>query len=171
MIFVSGIHGVGKSHFCAMVKEILGIDTYSASSLIMEKKKCDFSRDKLVSEMDNNQAYLLQALTDLKASKEKFILDGHFCLLNVSGEICRISCETFIAMHPDAIILLTEKEDVISTRRKECDNLEVSPEDICIFQREEKKYAKEIAATLNAQLFISSGADDLHRAIDFIKTL
>lgn len=74
-------------------------------------------------------------------------------------------------MHPDAIILLTEKEDVISTRRKERDNLEVSPEDICIFQREEKKYAKEIAATLNAQLFISSGADDLHRAIDFIKTL
>lgn len=31
MIFVGGIHGVGKTYFCNMIKEILGIKNYSAS--------------------------------------------------------------------------------------------------------------------------------------------
>ena len=39
MIFISGIHGVGKSHFCNQVEEELNIVTYSASKLIAEKKK------------------------------------------------------------------------------------------------------------------------------------
>ena len=37
MIFVSGVHGVGKSYFCNLVKESTGIETYSASTLIAEK--------------------------------------------------------------------------------------------------------------------------------------
>ncbi len=34
MIFVSGIHGVGKTYFCNMIKDKLGIKNYSASQLI-----------------------------------------------------------------------------------------------------------------------------------------
>ena len=39
------------------------------------------------------------------------------------------------------------------------------------FQQEEFDYAKEIAAKINARLFISNGVKDLNRAIDFIKSL
>ncbi len=38
MIFVSGVHGVGKSYFCNLVKDSVGIETYSASALIATKK-------------------------------------------------------------------------------------------------------------------------------------
>ena len=46
MIFVSGIHGVGKTFFCNQVKEQPGIDTYSASKLIAEKRSRNFSADR-----------------------------------------------------------------------------------------------------------------------------
>ena len=39
MIFVSGVHGVGKSYFCNLVKNSVGIETYSASALIATKKR------------------------------------------------------------------------------------------------------------------------------------
>ena len=38
MIFVSGVHGVGKSYFCNLVKEVTAIKTHSSSPLIAEKK-------------------------------------------------------------------------------------------------------------------------------------
>ena len=55
MIFVSGIHGVGKTFFCDRVKEKLGIATYSASKLIAEKRSRNFSADKIVEDIDENQ--------------------------------------------------------------------------------------------------------------------
>ncbi len=46
MIFVSGVHGVGKSYFCKLVKDSVGIETYSASALISAKKRSGFAKDK-----------------------------------------------------------------------------------------------------------------------------
>ncbi len=90
MIFISGVHGVGKSYFCDMVKTETGIESYSASTLITQKEHSGFSKDKLIPDIDDNQQYLLQAVSELRDSGENFILDGHFCLLNASGEITRI---------------------------------------------------------------------------------
>ena len=39
MIFVSGVHAVGKTYFCNIVKERLGIKIYSSSQLIAERRK------------------------------------------------------------------------------------------------------------------------------------
>lgn len=55
MIFVSGVHGVGKSYFCNLVKESTGIETYSASTLIAAKKQSEFSKHKLIPDIDDNQ--------------------------------------------------------------------------------------------------------------------
>ncbi len=46
MIFISGVHGVGKSYFCDMVKKATGIESYSASTLITQKKHPGFARKK-----------------------------------------------------------------------------------------------------------------------------
>lgn len=124
MIFISGVHGVGKSYFCNMVKAETGIESYSASTLITQKKHSDFSKDKLIPDIDDNQQYLLQAVNELKASEQNFILDGHFCLLNAAGEITRIPYDTFTSLKPDAITLLMEKSEVIVARRKDRDGIE-----------------------------------------------
>lgn len=44
MIFVSGIHGAGKTYFCNIIKEKLGIKNYSASQLIAERRKKIFQQ-------------------------------------------------------------------------------------------------------------------------------
>lgn len=171
MIFISGVHGVGKSYFCDMVKSETGIESYSASTLITLKKHSGFSKDKLIPDIDDNQQYLLQAVSELRDSGENFILDGHFCLLNATGDITRIPYDTFTSLKPDAIILLTEKSEVIAARRKERDGIEASVQEIEAFQQEECAYAKEVAADIDAILFVSGGAGDLAQAIEFIKSL
>lgn len=66
MIFISGVHGVGKTYFCDMVKKELGINAYPASQLIAKKKKAGFDSSKLVSDIDKNQQYLLMAVKELR---------------------------------------------------------------------------------------------------------
>ena len=102
MVFVSGVHGVGKSYFCDILKKRLNISSHTASSLITERKKARFSTDKHVADIDINQLYLLEAVKELKDRDEEFLLDGHFCLLDQTGKITRIPLETFIRLSPDA---------------------------------------------------------------------
>lgn len=171
MIFVSGVHGVGKSYFCNLVKETTGIKTYSASSLIAEKKQLEFAKDKLIPDIDDNQQFLLLAVDELKASGRNYILDGHFCLMNASGEVQRISYDTFTMLKPDAIVLLTEEPEIIVSRRRKRDGITITVESVENFQREERLYADEVAKSIGAKIFISKGAKDLMRAIEFIKSL
>lgn len=169
MIFISGVHGVGKSYFCNKVKEKLGIDTFSASKLISERKHSGFSCDKLISDIDDNQQYLLMAVRDLNAAGSDYLLDGHFCLLNADGYVTRIPKDTFIALNPDAIVLLTEKPKTIAERRKQRDGIDHNTDSIQQFQEEETAYAKEVSETLGIPLKVSTGADDLENTLDFVR--
>lgn len=169
MIFISGVHGVGKSYFCNKVKEKLGIDTFSASKLISERKHSGFSRDKLIPDIDDNQQYLLMAVQDLNATGSDYLLDGHFCLLNADGNVTRIPKDTFIALNPDAIVLLTEKPKIIAERRRQRDGIDHNTDSIQQFQEEETTYAGEVAETLGIPLKVSSGADDLENTLDFVR--
>ncbi len=168
MIFISGVHGVGKSYFCNLIKDKLGIETYTASSLISERKKQPFAADKLVPDIDINQQFLLAAVDELRTSGTNFVLDGHFCLLNQDGDITRIGIETFTTLKPDAILLLTETPEIIAQRRKSRDGLECHSEGIRQAQEAEVSYAQEVAALLAVDLFISTGSQDVDAAIDFI---
>lgn len=172
MIFVSGIHGVGKTYFCNMIKEKLGIKNYSASQLIAEKRKRSFSVDidKYVSDIDDNQLLLLDAINELRQADEEFILDGHFCLLNEDGVITRIPMETYTLLKPDTMILLLENHKTIAERRLQRDGIQQDERTIIDFQEAEKVYATEIAKQLNIPLEVSSGASDLGRIVEIIRT-
>ena len=168
MIFISGIHGVGKTYFCNMIKEQLGIKVYSASSLIAEKSKQVMISDKHVINVNQNQMFFEMAINELRMKQEKFVLDGHFCLLNKEGNISRIPLDTFSFLNPDMIVLLTEKPSVIAKRRVQRDGIVVNQNDVYTFQKEEKKYAEEIARVLSVQLIISAGSDDLINILEKI---
>lgn len=168
MIFISGVHGVGKSYFCDLLREHLGVDSYTASTLIAEKKKVGFSSDKHVSDIDKNQLYLLEAVKELRESGKEFLLDGHFCLLDKLGKIARIPMETFTSLAPDAIVLLTEEPAIIAERRKQRDGIDHSAVDIKAFQDEEKTYANDVAALLRIPIRICAGSADVESTIDFI---
>ena len=152
MIFISGVHGVGKSYFCNLLKERLGISAYTASQLIAETKQSGFNPDKKVADIDQNQQYLLRAVDNLRSQGAEFLLDGHFCLLNTNGEITRIPEDTFTRLNPDAIVLLTDDPNVIVQRRFARDHVELKVDDIARFQEAEIMYANEVAARLGVPL-------------------
>lgn len=169
MIFISGVHGVGKSYFCQKLKEIMEIESYVSSSLIEQMKNVAFGVDKKIIEIDDNQKYLLSAVEKLKEKNSFFLLDGHFCLLNKEGTITRIPEQTFINLHPEAIVLLTEKEEIIAERRMARDGVEVDIESTRKFQEAEITYAREIAEKLGVPLKISKGINDFQSTIEFIQ--
>lgn len=171
MIFISGVHGVGKTFFCNIVKQRFGIETYSASTLIAEKKKKGFSVDKLIPDINDNQQYLKCAIDELRLSSNDFILDGHFCLLNESGIITRIPRDTFSELKPDCIILLTEDPTTIAARRKERDGIDYSVAEILAFQNAEIRYATEIADMLSVPIVISHGSKDIDSTIQYIANI
>lgn len=65
MIFISGVHGVGKSYFCDMVKKELGINAFTASQLIEKKKNRVFDSNKRIKDIDDNQRLLIESLEEL----------------------------------------------------------------------------------------------------------
>ena len=169
LIFVGGIHGVGKSNFCEIAKEKLNINSYSASNLIVDLKQKGFNKDKLIPDINENQNYLLMAIEKLNAKETNYLLDGHFCLLDSFGTVKRIEAETYINLKPQAIILLVEKSSTVAERRKTRDGITYDVSEIEKFQQEEISYSKEIAEIVNAPLYILDGLNNIRDALEFIK--
>lgn len=169
MIFISGVHGVGKSFFCEKLKEVVGVETYAASHLIEQKRNISFASDKKITDIEDNQNYLLDAVAELKENNPFFVLDGHFCLLDREGTITRVPEQFFIDLNPEAIVLLTEKSEIIAKRRMARDGLKIDLEQTDRFQEAEMTYAKEVADKLRVPLQISQGAEDLQSTMEFIK--
>lgn len=155
MIFVSGIHGVGKNYLCNKLKETTGIRHYSASEIISTQKEKSFSANKLVENIDENQECLLPVVEYLKTKCNLFLLDGHFCLTNDSGVIQRVPLKVFESLAPEAIILLTAEPEVIAERRKKRDGISLDLNNLKDFQNMEIEYAKEVAQRLNIPLILS----------------
>ncbi|ERB66337.1 AAA family ATPase [Vibrio coralliilyticus OCN008] len=115
IIFVAGVHGVGKSTLCRKLSEKFGWPHYSCSDLI--KENSDYvESSKFVSTADKNQQALLMGLS--KLTEEVVLLDGHFCLLDNDQQVIELSFEVFDAISPSAILLATCDEETIHQRLK-----------------------------------------------------
>ena len=168
MIFVGGIHGVGKTRFCKEAANLTGVPSYSASLLISERKNVRFPKDKNIQGIDENQSFLMSAVKELKASSNQFLIDGHFCLLDESGHVVRINKSTFLAIAPEGILILTETPTVIVERRLARDGVKSNLSEIMEFQNEEISYAQELAMDMNIPIAILSGEDHLVEGCEFI---
>ncbi|MFB7637685.1 ATP-binding protein [Peribacillus butanolivorans] len=154
MIFVGGIHGVGKSYFCNSFSREFEILHFSSSELISKQKKEQYSSNKMIKSVNKNQDFLLDALEILELTEEHFLLDGHFCLLNKEGKIIKIPEETFHKLNPNVIILLTDSVESIALRLIERDNREYDFDFLKRFQKEELEYATVISEKLDIPLHV-----------------
>ena len=146
LIFIGGIHGVGKSYFCEQITKQTGLKAYSASKLISELKQEQFKSDKLIADIGGNQNYLLDAVE--KISDKEYLLDGHFCLLNSSGEVERVPLDTFKQLPIKAIVIIYDDVEKIVDRLNTRDGVSHSKITFKKFQNEEIAYAKELADLL-----------------------
>lgn len=149
VIFVGGVHGVGKTTFCKALKAQLGIQHFSASDLISREKEEQHFQDKRVQNIDENQDVLVAALNKYLEDETWYLLDGHFCLLSKNGEITKIPDSTYEGINPCAIILLVDRPENIYDRLSKRDNATYDLALLRSFQEQEIDYAKHVSNKLS----------------------
>lgn len=153
IIFIGGVHGVGKSTFVNSVKaKCHSVEGISCSTIMKWKNPAH----KKVENVEENQNKLLTNLPYFIDLDKNYLLDGHFCLLTEKNTIERVPIEVFENINPDMIILLEECPTVICQRLSDRDTIQYSEDLIKKFLLEERMYANEVADTLGIPLKCSN---------------
>lgn len=151
IVFIGGIHGVGKSFFAENVKKYIpAIESLSCSSVLNWV-------DPTQKEVENvyvNQDRLIQNLRKIIDVDKPYLLDGHFCLKNKEGEIENIPLETFKAINPEFIILLEEDIEVICKRLSARDGKFYDSEFLARMASFEYNWATEVARELGVSIHV-----------------
>jgi len=167
MLFVGGVHGVGKSTMCQKALGPIGYRCETASSLIAAYGN-RVHREKMVADVAANQVALLEQLRISRKQYLRFILDGHFTLINAKGKIERIESDVFAEINPDRLILIKGDPKVISSRLSARDGRKWDCGLLEKFQHEEEEHAYYVAKKIGVplQIFDSSiGYAKLARAV------
>lgn len=161
IVFVGGIHGVGKSHFAEKIKaHIPAIELLSSSNVL----RWVDPTQKEVEDVSANQDRLIYNLRKIVDVDKPYLLDGHFCLKNTSGQIENIPLDTFRAIDPKFFILLEEDIEIVCKRLNKRDRKTYDSEFLARLASSEYDWAAEVAKELGVPLYVI-------RASDFEKTL
>lgn len=171
IIFVGGVHGVGKTSLCNKVCEELNIGHYSASDLIKKVKNVEFPINKRIKGIEENQDSLIVAVDKCIECETVCLLDGHFCLLDSDGKVIDIPMSTFLSLSPIAIIVLNDEPNNIYSRIKDRDGEKTGIDDLAIFQENEIKYSKSVSEALEVPYLLANPFADSEIIKNFISTL
>jgi adenylate kinase len=154
LLFVGGIHGVGKTTFCNEIIASYKVTTYSASKIISSLKKQNLPLNKLIPDIDINQALLIEGLKQIPPTEELIILDGHFCLIDDKRAISKISETVFKEIQPSAFIVITDTVENVASRLKTRDHINYDRSFLELFQNEELAHAKNLTSELQIPICI-----------------
>lgn len=171
IIFIAGVHGVGKTTFCEYISKKYDIKYYLASELIAEARKTSFTT-LFVEGINENQTILVDSVKNLNDENKEYILDGHFCLLNEHKSIVQIPEKTFELLGIKTIIILIDNINSIHNRLKKRTGIEYSLDIFNKLQQNEVYYSQEIASILNVPyiIFDKSNMDEyeIDKELDYI---
>ncbi|WP_054942599.1 ATP-binding protein [Paenibacillus ihuae] len=167
IIFVAGIHGVGKTSFCKEISAQYNIKSFSASQLISSKTNIDYFENKKVSNIDENQNILIEAIKELRLHNNLFILEGHFCLLDKHGVISRIPKSTFFSLQIKGIIVLSAPIEIIYSRLKNRGTEVVSISFLKKFLEEEMIYSHEISNILDVPYIVHNDINPTKEGLEY----
>uniref|UniRef100_UPI00404927AB AAA family ATPase n=2 Tax=Flavobacterium sp. TaxID=239 RepID=UPI00404927AB len=161
IIFVGGIHGVGKSKICQEICTELNLEYLSASNVLKWQEINDQSNCKVVKNINNNQKRLLDGLKNILTNEKDYVLEGHYCLLNSENKIENISSNTFQKIKPKALFIILGELKEIKRRLIERDDKDYEIEFLDRFQNKELARAKNLSETLNIPLYICKNVNYL----------
>jgi adenylate kinase len=162
VIFVAGVHGVGKTTLCDDYFESYGVQCRSASQLIKEAKEDAVARgSKNVMDIAGNQELLINAVRKIAASGKTLLLDGHFALLNESSQIEMLSAKNFVDLGVAGVVLVTDKPSFILSRLKDRDGKGLDYSMVKALQIAEAKQARAVSQELGAPMFEINAFDNI----------
>ncbi len=144
IIFIGGIHGVGKGTICSDISLNTGLIHLTASQILkwVEISKKD---NKLVENITSTQERLINGLNNLIKKDKEYIIDGHFCLLNSNGTPNRIDEDTFDQINPKAIVVVIDDVEKIAKRLEKRDGKIYDFLVLNELQKMEVEYAKYLS--------------------------
>jgi adenylate kinase len=148
LVFIGGIHGVGKGSICRKICEETNFIHLVASDLLKWGEISD-GDNKNVKDIETTQDRLILGLKRTIERNKHYLLDGHFCLFNSKGEVERIPKETFVKINPKLIVIVTHSVNKIQERLNKRDGKIYNLELLNKMQTMEVDYANLIASTLN----------------------
>tara|TARA_R110002012_G_scaffold292278_1_gene487416 strand:+ start:1271 stop:1795 length:525 start_codon:yes stop_codon:yes gene_type:complete len=152
IIFVGGIHAVGKGTICKELAQKFNFQHLSASQVLKWNEMSEL-KNKKVQNLFTTQDRLLTNLNRIIEPNKTYLLDGHFTLFNLSGEPEKIDESTFIGIRPESIFLLTCAPKIIYERLKQRDNSMYELSVLEKMQQMEVEHANYIARKLEIPLF------------------
>lgn len=168
VIFIGGIHEVGKTYFRNKFLRPAGWYGISAREIIKQKSG-EVNLNKRVTKLKSNQELLREGLVSIKQNFYKVALAGHFSLINAKGQVTLVPEDTFTEIKPVAIIVLTAPIDIIQSCLCERDNQKYSKNFISSFQKKEIEYAGKVAKVLRIPMIVIDSTEQvthIHEKID-----
>lgn len=169
VIFISGIHGVGKGTLGEKLSSHYGFPIYSASNLIKKEKNAEVDKNKVVIDADKNQDHLISSLSKLNITSKYIFLDGHFCLQGDKGVI-EIPLNTFKGIKLSAVVLLVDDPSEISKRLHSRDNSALNSEVLHILQESEINHAEFVVGKLSIPM-IKTSINSSKKIIDWLDSI
>lgn len=150
IIFLGGIHGVGKTHFGENIISGLNI-TYARASQLIEKEigNATWETDKKTNQINANQFALINAVKKINYQDINLLLDGHFCIKETGGRIKRIPIDIFKSLNIDGILLLEADVTTIQERLLNRDKIHFNIDELISLQIEEKEHALNVSNSLS----------------------
>lgn len=144
IIFIGGIHGVGKGTVC---KEIASKTDYIhiTASELLKWNEISIDNNKFVKNIISTQERLIIGLNRIIQKNVKYLLDGHFCLLDLNGLPSKISEDTFDKINPKIIVIVSGDIDKIAKRLKDRDAMIYDFDILNKLQQMEIEYAKYLS--------------------------
>ncbi|MFJ7939187.1 ATP-binding protein [Peribacillus sp. NPDC096622] len=169
-IFLSGIHGVGKTTLANRLKNIINIKSMSVSDLIRKAGKKLDNTKKNIDGISKNQDLWKKELNNIDIGDSKLLLDGHFCLLDIDENITRLPFSTFYDTNMTKIVLMKNNPYIIRDRLLSRDKKEYSIDLIDKFQQCEVQQAINYSTEKKVNLFIFDQDESISKLADFITT-
>lgn len=163
VVFVGGVHGVGKSTLCerlALENSLLHI---RASHLIRQEDAGAAPLEtKLVKDVAKNQKRLVTAFERVRAActETAILLDGHYVLSKPDMCIERIPNAVFAALRASSLICLRDVPIKIAARLQARDGRAPSESDLSALQEAELEHAAEVAKALKLRLSVISAFEE-----------
>lgn len=161
IIFIGGIHGVGKGTLCSKVREVFEIEYLSASELIKWAELNSDPKNKLVTDIPSMQDRLIQELHHRVEPNRKYILDGHFCLFDRYGNVDQVPFSTFFQIDPILITVVIAEPEAIVQRLNDRDSKFYDLQMIRHMQDEEISYGKSVSRRLNRPFLVVEGDEQV----------
>ena len=149
IIFIGGIHAVGKTHLSTKAAEKIEFRHATASELIkLERSGQSWSREKRVSDVEENQRALIRAVTAVRARKEMLLPDGHFALRGSADTNTRIDVSVFKDMMLDGVVVLSAPSKLILQRLRARGDESWTVDEIDRLASDELEHSKKVAQEL-----------------------